>query len=569
MQRFLIIKNGGMGKRLTTDEFIEKAKKVHGDKYDYSKVEYVDSATKIYITCPEHGGFWQNPNSHLHGRGCSMCAKAKANAKNSCGIDEFIEKAKKVHGEKYDYSKVEYVNSKTKVCIICPEHGEFWQTPSEHLNGCGCKKCASDKLQKKFQLSKQQFVSKSLKVHGDKYDYSKVEYVNNRTKVCIICPEHGEFWQTPNSHLNGNGCPLCGNEERAKVKKSNTDDFIIKAKKVHTENYSYKLVDYVTAKTPIKIICPKHGEFWQTPDKHLYGRGCPKCGRELSKGEECVKDYIENIIGFKINKNSRKIIPPYELDIFVPEKNLAIEYDGILWHSEKYIKDTNYHLNKTESCEKMGIRLIYIFEDEWNEHTDIVKSKLKHILGCDNCQPKVFARKCSVGEINNNLAKEFLGKNHIQGFARSTVYLGGFYGDKLIGVMSFKREVKNLNKWELTRFATDINKCCVGVGGKIFKYFIRNYNPSEVKSFADRRWSSLLSDNLYNKLGFKLDKILKPDYHYVIGNKRIHKFNCRKQNLLRMDDELNINMTEHEMCQKLGFQRIYDCGLIKYIWKNT
>ena len=505
-----------MGKRLTTDEFIEKAKKVHGDKYDYSKVEYVDSVTKIYITCPEHGGFWQNPNSHLHRRGCSMCAKAKANAKNSCGIDEFIEKAKKVHGEKYDYSKVEYVNSKTKVCIICPEHGEFWQTPSEHLNGCGCKKCASDKLQKKFQLSKQQFVSKSLKVHGDKYDYSKAEYVNNRTKVCIICPEHGEFWQTPNSHLNGNGCPLCGNEERAKVKKSNTDDFIIKA-----------------------------------------------------KGEECVKDYIENIIGFKINKNSRKIIPPYELDIFVPEKNLAIEYDGILWHSEKYIKDTNYHLNKTESCEKMGIRLIHIFEDEWNEHTDIVKSKLKHILGCDNCQPKVFARKCSVGEINNHLAKEFLDKNHIQGFSRSTVYLGGFYGDKLIGVMSFKREVKNLNKWELTRFATDINKCCVGVGGKIFKYFIRNYNPSEVKSFADRRWSSLLSDNLYNKLGFKLDKILKPDYHYVIGNKRIHKFNCRKQNLLRMDDELNINMTEHEMCQKLGFQRIYDCGLIKYIWKNT
>ena len=135
--------------------------------------------------------------------------------------------------------------------------------------------------------------------------------------------------------------------------------------------------------------------------------------------------------------------------------------------------------------------------------------------------------------------------------------------------MSFKREVKNLSKWELTRFATDINKCCAGVGGKIFKYFIRNYNPSEVKSFADRRWSSLLSDNLYNKLGFKLDKILKPDYHYVIGNKRIHKFNCRKQNLLRMDDELNINMSEHEMAQKLGFQRIYDCGLIKYIWKNT
>ena len=302
-----------------------------------------------------------------------MCAKAKANAKNSCGIDEFIEKAKKVHGEKYDYSKVEYVNSKTKVCIICPEHGEFWQTPSEHLNGCGCKKCASDKLQKKFQLSKQQFVSKSLKVHGDKYDYSKAEYVNNRTKVCIICPEHGEFWQTPNSHLNGNGCPLCGNEERAKVKKSNTDDFIIKA-----------------------------------------------------KGEECVKDYIENIIGFKINKNSRKIIPPYELDIFVPEKNLAIEYDGILWHSEKYIKDTNYHLNKTELCEKVGIRLIHIFDSEWLNKKEIVKSRLKDVLGVFD--KTVFARKCKVCEVDSETSRKFQDTNHIQGAVGASVHLGLYDG---------------------------------------------------------------------------------------------------------------------------------------------
>ena len=183
--------------RLTTEEFIERAREVHGDKYDYSKVEYKSAHTKVCIICPEHGEFWQTPNAHLYLKcGCSKCMK---NVKGT--TDEFIERSRKIHSNKYDYSKVEYINSKTKVCIICPKHGEFWQKPNGHLNGQGCPSCN--------KITSDDFIQKATLIHNGKYDYSKVDYKTAKTKVCIICPEHGEFWQAPGSHLSGKGCPHC------------------------------------------------------------------------------------------------------------------------------------------------------------------------------------------------------------------------------------------------------------------------------------------------------------------------------------------------------------------------
>ena len=152
------------------DLFINKAKKVHGDKYDYSKVDYVNSQTKVCIICPEHGEFWQTPAEHVRGKSCPLCANIKRGSKKRLTIEEFINKAKKVHGNKYDYSKVEYKNASTKVCIICPEHGEFMQIPMAHINGEGCPKCAGK------MLKTEDIIKKFKQVHGWKYDYSKVEY---------------------------------------------------------------------------------------------------------------------------------------------------------------------------------------------------------------------------------------------------------------------------------------------------------------------------------------------------------------------------------------------------------
>ena len=199
-------------RKYNSEEFIKKAVEKHNNKYDYSKVKYVNSQTKVCIICPEHGEFWQTPANHLYKTTCPKCSIKEVHDKQKSNKEEFIKKAKEIHGDKYDYSKVEYVNNKTKVCIICHEkdefgneHGEFWQRPDAHLSKKhGCQKCGST-----CKLTTEYFIKKAKKIHDNKYDYSKVVYSNNRKKMCMICPIHGEFWQTPHAHLSGQGCPSC------------------------------------------------------------------------------------------------------------------------------------------------------------------------------------------------------------------------------------------------------------------------------------------------------------------------------------------------------------------------
>lgn len=185
-----------LNKRLLN--FVEKSNQIHNNKYDYSKVNYINNHTPVTIICPIHGEFQQKPLVHLDGSGCPECGNVPR-----INTDFFIKKSNIIHNNKYDYSKVKYINNKTSVCIICPEHGEFWQEPKTHMAGHGCPKCAD----KTLGLNK--FIEKAKSVHGNKYDYSKVIYTNNRTKVCIICSEHGEFWQDPSNHLGGQNCPKC------------------------------------------------------------------------------------------------------------------------------------------------------------------------------------------------------------------------------------------------------------------------------------------------------------------------------------------------------------------------
>ena len=188
--------------------FIEKAKKIHGNRYDYSKVNYINAKTKITIVCLDHGEFQQTPCNHLSNYNCQKCAK---NLKMN--TEEFVERSKLIHGNKYDYSKVEYINADKKVTIICNKHGEFEQIPDFHLNRkCGCPKCANN-----VTLTMDEFIEKARRIHGDKYDYSKVNYINNRVNICILCNTHGVFEQSPTRHLVGDGCPNCINKTEYKL----------------------------------------------------------------------------------------------------------------------------------------------------------------------------------------------------------------------------------------------------------------------------------------------------------------------------------------------------------------
>ena len=548
---------------MDTQNFIEKAKRVHKDKYDYSKVEYKNANAKVCIICPKHGEFWQLPYGHLNGRGCPICRYIKSSSAVKKTKEQFISESKHVHGDKYDYSKVNYINNRTKVCIICPEHGEFWQRPDKHIiRKQGCPYCSGN-----AKRTTESFIADANKVHNNKYDYSKVEYSGIHEKVCIICPEHGEFWQTPNDHLHGNGCPGCkGKRIWDKRGRLTVDDVKKQLVDKYADKYDYSLFEkYDNNKTKIPVICKKHGIFYVSVNNHLRGKGCPICGKTISKPENEIYNYICSFLNEKeVIKRNKSLLGNRELDIYIPSKNIAIEYNGLVWHSEKFNKDRNYHINKLVECNKKGVNLIHIFEDEWLEHKDVVLSKIKHIIGYDDSE-KIFARNCTIKEVNKDVSEKFLNENHIQGFSKSTVYLGAYLGENIVSIMSFINEGNG--KWNLNRFATSINYRCVGIASKLFKHFVRKYNPIEIKSFADRRWTISIDNNLYTKLGFTLFNVLKPDYRYVNGQKREHKFGYRKEKLHRKYG-VPIEWTEYEMTKHLKFYRIWDCGLLKYVWKN-
>ena len=260
-------------------------------------MEYVNSKTKVTIICPIHGEFEQISRSHMEGSKCPKCSRMT--------LETFIKKCKKVHGDKYDYSETTYINTKTKVKIICKKHGIFEQTSKSHLKGNGCPKCSF-----KFGLTKEIFIERSKKVHGDKYDYSLVEYKNVTSKVKIICPKHGEFEQVVDSHINGINCPKCGLENRSEKRRMTIEEFVKKSNKIHKNKYDYSLVKYKNNLTKIKIICPKHGIFEQIPSSHLNGHECSECTNNGSIEQKYLyifydKEYNLYKIGISSNPQRR------------------------------------------------------------------------------------------------------------------------------------------------------------------------------------------------------------------------------------------------------------------------
>lgn len=246
--------------------------------------------------------------------------------------EQWIQKSEKRYNNKYDYSKVIYFDNKTKVCIICPEHGEFWQSPNNHLNSkFGCPKCAKESTKKKLSLTTEEFIIKAKEVHGDKYDYSKTKYINSTTKVCIICPKHGEFWQVANCHLQGGGCLKCKYEYVSNLQRGNINTFIEKANIIHHNKYDYSKSIYgKNNKEKITIICPKHGEFLQSPHDHLSGYGCPKCHlKSQTKLYEKLKESFPNEeILFEVGRKIVNWLDEQRIDIYFPKYNIAIEYNG-------------------------------------------------------------------------------------------------------------------------------------------------------------------------------------------------------------------------------------------------
>lgn len=361
-------------------DFISKAKMVHNGKYDYSLVVFERMDKEACIICPIHGQFWQKPQEHLRGHGCQECAGNKKKTRET-----FIRDARKKHGDKYDYSLVDFVDMDTPVQIICRKHGPFWQIPKYHLSGRGCRLCAGESRSTKQLKSTERFIADAKRVHPDgEYDYSLVEYRGAHEYVWIICLKkdqngkiHGPFRITPTNFLSGNGCWRCvGN------KKKSTMQFVKEAEETHGKGkYDYSLSDYDGAHSKVAIICHEkdengveHGVFLQSPYNHVRKKcGCPKCRR--SHMEETVALALDRL---GIRYEQWKQFPwlgKQELDFYLMDCNIAIECQGGQHYfpvehfggEEKFKKQQERDERKKALCEDNGINIFYIRYDENTE----------------------------------------------------------------------------------------------------------------------------------------------------------------------------------------------------------
>jgi hypothetical protein len=487
--------------------------------------------------------------------------------------ENFILRAKEKHGDKYDYSKVVYTRAQEKVLIICKKHNlEFLQVADSHVRlGMGCKVCGyeSNKTNNlNIKKTTEQFISESKAIHGEStYDYSKTVYSGKASKLILTCKVHNtDFEVIPNNHISAkSGCKLCGIEKAHTPFKKLASTFIEDSMRLHGDSFDYSKVDYKSNKDKVTLICKKAGHIFDIrPDGHLSrGDGCPHCSG--SNQEDSFKEFILSIYP-SARFNDRTIIKPLELDVVLDDIKIAFEYNGLYWHSEAQGKGKNYHIGKTISCNKSGYRLIHVLEDEWLYKTDIVKSRISHILGVSGT--KYHARKLSIRQVSFGESETFFNNNHIQGSPSYLKYgYGLFNGSDMVACMSFCTprfncvEDKNDYTIELLRYAS--SGAVVGGFSRLLKHFTKEHaNYTRVVSFSDKRWSE---GGVYSTNGFSYEYTDRPGYDYIDSTgHRLGRHNYMKHKLPKLFKNFDPLLSEWENCRNNRVYRIWNCGMDKW-----
>ena len=553
-------------------EFLQEAKKVHDDKYIYPDLKEFYRNDKIEIVCPIHGKFTQRIEAHLNGRGCPKCGKEKQITSQRLSKEEIIEKCKEVSPE-YDYSKVQQIED-DKITVICPKHGEWITRYHDLLKGHKCPKCVAEDKRFKEEEKLKSFLKEK---YSDDISFPKdFNYVNSYIKVKVLYKGE-EMTKSPKelkrvvllSEQDKAENIIKRGLEKSKRRWKNIEDEL---SQIHNNKYKYlkEELDFIKSGNAdrdfkMHIECPKHGIFEQTFIDHRCGSGCRKCGIEgrpvinTSKGEKEIVEFIKSIYSGEIITNDRKILNGKEIDIYIPDLNLAFEYDGIFWHNNI---NNSY---KFEECKAKGIRLIRITESEWITKNNKIKNFIKSSFGVFD--KKFFARKCEIKEINNIAYRNFCEENHLQGYSPASVKIGLFYENELIQIMSFaKPRFSKDIEWELIRECSKMNYSIVGGKRKLLKYFERKYNPKSLISYCEK---DKFSGKSYYEAGFKLDRESQPSYNYFYKHdfvplSRLTFQKCKLKNLLEDFDE---NLSEWENMSNNGYMRLFDYGNYVFIKK--
>ena len=545
---------------------LEDVRKILAEKKNYTllSTEYINSDQKLDIICDVGHRTKVTLGSIQSGRGCPECGRISRAKTRTIPFSKISET---ITNEGYEVltKESEYKDTRTKIHVKC-KNGHFtYLSYLDFKGGHGCKFCGRDRVKQSLKLS-YDFVKSSFEERG--YKLLSTEYINFSQKLDFICPNGHIGKITYASFRINRGCKKCGRivcGNKRKKDKNDIESFIT--------SIGYKILDfnYINSKSKMFLECQKGHQFHMRWNDLQQGIRCPSCFTARSYTEIDIFNFVKNFCPDTI-QGDYIIASPYELDIVVPSKKLAIEYCGLYWHGENGAKKhRDYHRNKLRLCNIKGYNLITIFEDEWLYRKDIVESILKNRLGVS--QNIVFARKCNIQEIEASEAREFCKQNHIQGYAESSIKLGAFYNYRLVSVMTFSKPsiAKNTSKdvdYELSRFCSLLDTNVIGIASKFMSYFLKKYNCNSMISFSDNRW---FNGNLYPKIGFNKEYVTDPNYWYFKSpdKTRIHRFSFRKDLLSSKLSKFDVNLSEWENMKVNGYDRIWDCGNIKWVWKKN
>ena len=480
----------------------------------------------------------------------------------------------------YDLSPAVYAGKNNKVDFICPLHGLQRMDAKNLMAGKKCQLCSfADRKNPRLTLRK--VLLRFVSTHGSTYDYSDVVYSGQQNPVAIKCSLHGTFWQKPEYHWTGSGCPNCFNEfRRGATQRDSLDSFVAKATALWGDKFDYSSAAYKNSQTRIEVICKEHGTVCETkPNWLLNGYNpCQNCNHMKSNGEAEVFAFLSNLTAAEAR--NRTILKPRELDIYLPVHKLAVEYCGEFWHSygdaDSERKDRRKHIQKYQTCKEQGVRLITLLESEWKEHNYAVRRLLRNAVG--KAKGKLMARKCELRRVSNAEARVFYARYHPQGGAGSGEHYALFWNGKMVACMRFvlganDRGAGAANRvWTLGRYATRVT--VAGAASRLFKAFVRDFNPPLVKSFSDNRF---FDGGMYAQLGFTLEADVPEDYqvwspklglrpksHYQrrLIPKRLEEHGMSSEQF----DPATDSRTEAEMTYLMGARRLYDCGKKRWVW---
>lgn len=537
-----------------TEKFIEKVEKKYPGRYQILS-EYQATRTKISVKCLICNDVREvTPDNLLQNGSCKVCGEQKRIESRTASKEEFIEELKQNRGE--DYTLIgAYKNKKTKALFRHKCGGIHKMTPQAILikQTKGCPTCMGGVAMPET-LIKKRFEEKA---EGEYVLHGKYEGIDKKMDVeHLTC---GTVWEVSmENFLNrGTRCPKCANKK--------TEATFLKEFKKYSKGEwdllsKYKgIQEYVFVKHK---VCGRRRFVKPGAMKTRKGIYCQHCGASsISQKEKDLLSFIEDSYSKEIILNSKKIIEPYELDIYLPELKLAFEFNGLYWHCEEK-KGSDYHTKKTELCEARGIQLIHILESDWEQKQEIVKSKILNLLGLT--PTKVFARSCKVQKLENKQKNEFLEANHIQGSCVSSINYGLFKNEELVAVMTFSKLRNGMSSktetatHELIRFATKLNTTVTGGFSKLLKNIcLLHPEIKEIKTFALRDWSK---GNVYERNGFVFSHNSKPNYFYTKGEESFSRINFQKH---KQKDKLKIfdeTLTEKENMRKNGYRVYYDSG---------